>query len=332
RTVTEWLAWSVFDKPLSVLDHVQKMVVEEATVLVEKRTGGRLKDEADVPKYIAPITLTWDPVNIWSRPGIVYVLGDLLNRSAKWLLKWRFDMVSGEFDGMEYLVRLPPEEDASKGGQTPLVFMHGLGFGIAQYVLTIYMLVGHLPRSQPVLIPIQPNISQAILHPAHMVQLKREQWVQCLKGVIEKFGWDEDGVTMLSHSKGSLIHAWMVKAHPELVRRNCFVDPDPYYTSFFLGGKDAVIDGWRVRRYFANHGVGEGLKWNPNGHHGQPFIDPRSIKHLRQWLVEPEPAPQSPSDSLDSESSIESDSDDMMEIAQHIFPDSAESTDVETRI
>ena len=29
----------------------------------------------------------------------------------------------------------------------------------------------------------------------------------------------------MSHSNGSFVHAWLLKAHPELFRRSCFVDP-----------------------------------------------------------------------------------------------------------
>lgn len=64
---------------------------------------------------------------------------------------------------------------------------------------------------------------------------------------------------------------------------------DPYYTRFVLGGKDAVIDGWRVRRYLLNHGVKEGLSWHPNGRHAQPIFDVRRLAELKEWVLAPEP-------------------------------------------
>jgi len=38
-------------------------------------------------------------------------------------------------------------------------------------------------------------------------------------------GTEEGGVVFISHSNGSLTHAWMMKEHPNLLRRSCFVDP-----------------------------------------------------------------------------------------------------------
>ena len=42
-----------------------------------------------------------------------------------------------------------------------------------------------------------------------------------------------------------------------------------YHTAFFVGGKDEVLDGHRVRRYIQGHGVGAGFNWNPQGQHGE---------------------------------------------------------------
>lgn len=127
---------------------------------------------------------------------------------------------------------------------SPVVFMHGLGFGIAQYLATIIVLLRNIPSSQPVIVPLQPNVSQEILHPSHLVPLPREDWIRGLKEIIELYGGEMAGAMMISHSMGTLIHCWMLKAHPELIRRSCFVDPGsnhkfwmrlcPSYTDYSL--------------------------------------------------------------------------------------------------
>lgn len=103
--------------------------------------------------------------------------------------------------------------------------MHGLGFGLAQYMLSVLLFMEYAPKDQPIMIPLQPHISQAILHPFHMTPLSRDHWVRALRGLFKKLRWDEEGVTMVSHSKGSLLHTWLLKAHPELIQRSCFIDP-----------------------------------------------------------------------------------------------------------
>ncbi|KAG8975875.1 hypothetical protein FRB90_009386, partial [Tulasnella sp. 427] len=354
----QWLSWSVFDKPLSTLDKLQRILIEEATIIIEKRAGAKLnEDPAEGKDHIEPLGLTWDPVNVWSRPGIIYVVGELLNRSCKWFLEWKYGMIEREYEGIGYLIRDPAPNQIPT--QAPIVLMHGLGFGLAQYAPSIILLMQTIPLDRPVLIPLQPSISQTILHPTHVIPLSRDQWVNGLRMLIEKLRWDEDGVTMVSHSKGSLVHTWMLKSHPELIKRSCFVDPvcfclwegdlawnfvyrrpinaihlimkyfaatepgialavqrhfdwaanalwfeeiprprDPYYTSYFLGGKDAVIDANRVRRYLVNHGVSENLHWDPNGHHGQPVFEKKGLKALKEWILAPEPErPAPPSDS-----------------------------------
>lgn len=43
---------------------------------------------------------------------------------------------------------------------------------------------------------------------------------------------------------------------------------DPYHATFFVGGSDAIVDGYRVKRYLENHGISDGLHWDPKGVHG----------------------------------------------------------------
>ncbi|KIO32732.1 hypothetical protein M407DRAFT_4250 [Tulasnella calospora MUT 4182] len=332
ESMRRWLSWAVFDKPLPMLDNMQKINIEEATIMMEKRAGGRLREDPPEGKdHIEPVGLTWDPVNVWSRPGILYVIGELMNRSAKWYLEWKYNMVEREYEGIGYLIRDPSPEQTPT--ESPLVLMHGLGFGVAQYLLGVLLLLRHIPSDRPILIPLQPNISHAIFHPTHVVPLTRDQWVNGLKLLFEKLRWDEEGVTMVSHSKGSLIHTWMLKAYPELIKRSCFVDPGrPRSVLLFMGGgpclelcvpithergKDAVIDAGRVRRYLTNHGVHENLYWDPNGKHGQPVLDKKGLKALKDWLLASEPNRAArPSDS--SESSEWSESED--EVLDCIIP------------
>lgn len=100
--VIDWLAWSVFDKQKEDMDKMQHMIAKEALVMLEKRSGGRLKDARDDGKPdIVPTKITLDPVNVWSRPGIVYIFADTVNRLARWYLQWKWDMSVSEHEGVE---------------------------------------------------------------------------------------------------------------------------------------------------------------------------------------------------------------------------------------
>jgi hypothetical protein len=96
----------------------------------------------------------------------------------------------------------------------PVVFIHGLGLGLVQYVLFLTRLLATLPE-HPVLVPIQPHISQDIFHSRFVSPMGRHETVQCLVGLLRSLGWvsrendtgkpttqkNISGVTMLSHSK-----------------------------------------------------------------------------------------------------------------------------------
>lgn len=94
------------------------------------------------------------------------------------------------------------------------MFMHGLGLGLTQYK----MFLSHLLRAvkdRPVLIPLQPHVSQEIFHPQYLQPMNRHASAAALAGLLKKLGWvrgkDEeadtpgagktDGVTVISHSK-----------------------------------------------------------------------------------------------------------------------------------
>ena len=104
-----------------------------------------------------------------------------------------------------FLLRIPPGYDIERG-PPPVVFIHGLGLGIVQYTRVLTHLLNHLP-DQPLLIPLQPHISQDFFHPKHLQPIGRVELVESLHGLFVEFGWVGDsskrrqGVTILSHSK-----------------------------------------------------------------------------------------------------------------------------------
>jgi len=245
---------------------------------------------------------------------------------------------------MEYIIRIPtgwsPSSDAA-----PILFLHGLGVGLLQYKLLLADLMHKLPE-HPILVPVQPSISQNIFHPQHLTPMSPDAMVEHLSGLLDQLGWSARGVTALSHSNGTIPHAWLLKAKPRLVKRSCFVDPvvfclwegdvcynfvyrtptnaiqllmryfvgtelgiantiqrhfdwsantlwaediprrtDPHAAAFFLGGRDAIVDSERVRKYLHDHGVRAGLTFIPDGRHGQALLArSETLRTIMTWL------------------------------------------------
>ncbi|KAG8947448.1 hypothetical protein FRC04_010769 [Tulasnella sp. 424] len=225
-SMREWFAWSLFDLHQKELDDTQKDMVEDAVVLIERRAGCSLSNKGKGKETRDVLRLTTDPIVTWSRPGLLYAVAGAMNIASGWWLKWRYGMVKQEFQGIEYLIREGSSTSASEPSldPEPIFLLHGLGFGLLQYLRTIVYILKRIPPEQPLVVPLDPSVSQSIWHPSHLEPMSRRNWVQGLKGLIEKHGWDGD-VTMISHSKGSYVHTWMLKEHPELVKRSCFADP-----------------------------------------------------------------------------------------------------------
>ena len=80
----------------------------------------------------------------------------------------------------------------------PIVFLHGLGFGLLQYHFFLSQLLETF-TDRPILVPLQPQVSQDIFHPLFLKPLDRHQMADRLAGLIEELGW----ATLLSEGKNS---------------------------------------------------------------------------------------------------------------------------------
>lgn len=112
-----------------------------------------------------------------------------------------------------YCIRIP-ETWNSVSGRRPVVLFHGLGIGLMQYKLLIHDLLRNF-SDRPIVIPIQPNISQDIFHPKFLQPMNGCEMTACLSGLLRELGWvssSEDrslsslnsrpqGIVILSHSK-----------------------------------------------------------------------------------------------------------------------------------
>lgn len=111
-----------------------------------------------------------------------------------------------------YCIRIPETWDPDHGCR-PIVLFHGLGIGLMQYKLLIYDLLRNF-SDRPILIPIQPNISQDIFHSGFLKPMNRREMTARLSGLLRELGWISSskdgslsssnrmsGIVMLSHSK-----------------------------------------------------------------------------------------------------------------------------------
>lgn len=225
--VRKWLYWSMFNADMPALEKMsplQKEALDEALTLLEKRTGAKFSEGSN--PNVVPLRLTIDQTFINWRPITFYVIIGLINRWLRHRYVNHFGARFERHENLEYLLRIPEHWDSTNGPR-PLVFVHGLGLGLLQYHLLISKLFTNF-TDRPLLIPLQPQISQDFFHPRFLLPSTRHQMADGLAKVFSNLGWaclntgfDEDpetesdekerveqdslqskrGVTMLSHSK-----------------------------------------------------------------------------------------------------------------------------------
>jgi hypothetical protein len=264
--IRAWLYWAIFSAPIPAPDampHAHAAAMEDVEELMRQRTGCTFKEGSN--PECKPVLLTVDEVQVWARPMAWYVFVWAVNAFLKKRMEWKYGVQHGSFGGLDYVLRRAASTSKSQdqqGQRRPIVFLHGLGLGLFQY----HLLISHLFTAFPdrdVLVPLQPHISQAIWHPRFLCPLDRHQTADLLAGLLRALGWvppeaegssDEGSqgaekveekakVTVISHSNGSYVHAWLLK-HSNMVARSCFVDP----VSFCLW------EGGRCNPWVTEHG------------------------------------------------------------------------------
>lgn len=239
--VRQWLYWSIFNKELPELEKLPKThrtVLDSTLDLLQKRLGRPIPEGSSKTK---PILLNLDkPIILW-RPFTFYALIAIINLILDHWYQKTYNYHHGNLDGLEYvqsptlfnnylfltryLVRIPKSWKVTRGPR-PLVYLHGLGLGLFQY----HSFLSRLTREftdRPILILLQPHISQNIFHPRYLSPMPRKEATKTLATLLASFGWAEcepnsgssgtsedevedtlnpkkhrlSGVTVLSHSK-----------------------------------------------------------------------------------------------------------------------------------
>ncbi|GAA5829033.1 hypothetical protein JCM11251_004103 [Rhodosporidiobolus azoricus] len=203
-------------------------LVHHCLSLLEARTAWRFPPGRN--PSIRATRLTLDPVKVTSRPLLLYLAVAVLQAAV--IRRARGKGWREEKDGeTKYLVYVPegwePKGEETEEKERPLVFIHGLGMGMAQYATLVHVLSTHPSlRSRPVLVLLQPHISMSFFQSGYLDPPDQKRCTEGLERVMRKYGFDEraGGCTVVSHSNGTIVHAWLVKDCPSLTARNCFVD------------------------------------------------------------------------------------------------------------
>lgn len=247
----------------TVLEGDKYGLVMHCVELVEARAAHRFEKGRN--RGIKTLRLTLDPVRVTQRPLILYLVVAALQNGvlAATKLKGFKEFKDGN---VKYLCRVPKDWIPNRNGTEstrPLVFIHGLGMGSAQYATFMSYLCSHRSfRNRPILILLQPHISMSFFEKAYHSPPDQATLTQSLERMMKRLKFDEaGGATVLSHSNGTIVHAWLVKHAPQLCARNCFVDAvcfclwEPFVCYNFLYSQPKTPIEY-LMRYFVSRELG----------------------------------------------------------------------------
>ncbi|GAA5925007.1 uncharacterized protein JCM15063_005790 [Sporobolomyces koalae] len=297
--MADWLAWSLYGTTLEHLERERKEWDQAGRPVLTLADGTLDEDDSDEidedsaiegDKYglvmhcvelvearaahrfepgrndaIQTLRLTLDPVRVTQRPLILYLFVAALQNGvlAATKLKGFKEIRDGN---VKYLCRVPkdwvPDRDGDESTR-PLVFIHGLGMGSAQYATFMSYLCSHRSfRKRPILVLLQPHISMSFFERGYHDPPDQVTLTHSIERMMKRLKFDEaGGATVLSHSNGTIVHAWLVKHAPTLCARNCFVDAvcfclwEPFVCYNFLYSKPKTPIEY-LMRYFVSRELG----------------------------------------------------------------------------
>lgn len=195
----DWLSWSLYARPYEellaernawekdgrpeiylegVLDGDDEGIdieqdklglVEHCLDLVEARAGKTFPEGRN--KDIKVIRLTLDPVRVAQRPFILYAFvwaAQKLVIGNAWLQGFRRHREGST----NYIIRIPPGWTPSTNApesQQPLLFIHGLGMGLVQYMsLLLHLGKAKNLQERPIIVLVQPHISMSFFEKEYL--------------------------------------------------------------------------------------------------------------------------------------------------------------------
>ena len=186
--------------------------MDAAYDLLEARTGTTFPPGYN--PHIRTIRLTLDPIPARARPLLLYTLTGAFNTvlDLRYLRSLGMKRVRAPSGHLDVLVRVPPGWTAQVSGQRPppVLYLHGLGFGLMQNANVIKALLQKLP-DHPIVVPLAHHTAQTFLHPRHLRPWKRRAFVNDVREIgeeLELWGAGHGGMSVLSHSNGSVAHGW----------------------------------------------------------------------------------------------------------------------------
>lgn len=187
-----------------IADHLLTFA-EHCVELVEARAAMPFKEGRN--SKVKVIRLTLDPVRVYQRPLILYTFVFSIQRLLTYKAALNGFREIKDHD-TRYLIRIPPgwtPSPTSAEANKPFLFIHGLGMGLPQYATLLgYLQKAKTLQNRPIVVLVQPHISMSFFAKNYLNPPNEQTCCAGLKRMAERWGFDKSGMTVLSHSNGTV--------------------------------------------------------------------------------------------------------------------------------
>jgi len=236
--VEEWLSWALFGRQcVADLEAEESKQMRSISSLIEMQFKLHIhkgfeegyNDEITVVRLDGPVSAYWKPLLLFFIFQFVWVVSACLF----YVQGFRYE----KHGDIKYWIR------KSQNSRCPIVFTHGIGFGLTPYFFC-HTLVKQTDRTWILVeLPDRPHIrhlgSYAI----------PEDFAQNLRSLIRSQGYED--AHLIGHSIGTVYLTWILRFQPGLARSFVMVDP----ISLLLHRSEVLWNFLYKMRYASPEGI-----------------------------------------------------------------------------
>ncbi|KAK9862700.1 hypothetical protein WJX84_006358 [Apatococcus fuscideae] len=225
-------AYSLFSAEMSDLQPQEQQIVtgfvDEALVVWGESIG---PGETKAPH----MTHMWEPLRVLPKPLLIHAASESTACIYR-LALWAQGFQHLRHKDLSYWIRWPPTQAASSSGPAPqssadgsgmpVVFLHGVGFGMVPYWGFISMLTKQENLRRPVVLLDLPHVSMRLWPRAMDI----DDAAHAVAGILAIHQWPTSCI--VAHSFGTFVASRLCQLHPACVQATVLIDPVCLMTCF----------------------------------------------------------------------------------------------------
>lgn len=205
-----FLSWAMYSAHYESLSVQQRQIIQSTALRIGEETNVSFADGYNEDVY--HIKMTLNPIAYVHRPFLLYLGSAVKNVFGDALLIYK-GFKHGSLRGVTYWYKKGSGEK-----ETPLLFFHGITTGWVFYL----PLVLNISGTRPVILIDLDTIK---INSLCFDMPEEKAFVDATRDICTRHCGEGTPVSVVGHSFGTILAAWFLRAHPELVFHMTLLDP-----------------------------------------------------------------------------------------------------------